>query len=386
MKVILAHDSFTQSGGAERVFEALHELYPHSPVYTLALDEHLVKKYSQWKFVTSPLQTIYRVVPKFQYLFPLIPFILPFFKLERADVLLSSSSAYLKGLKKPFKSVHVQYCHTPSRFLWSDRAYAEQEIHPLLRPLARIYFGWLKSWDYNKAHTVDLFITNSKEVQARIKKYYGRDSVVVYPFVDTEFWKPVSYSSVIPEATNEVRAVRDLQPGVDSGMTIKKQDYFLLAGRLQPYKNNEMVIRLFNRLGLPLHVVGTGRQEKYLKSIAKSNVQFLGRVDDQRLREEYSGAKGYIFPQMEDFGIMPLEAASCATATIGLSRGGTLETILPGVTGELFDGSESGLEKIVTTWDASKYTSENLFNQARKFSKERFKREINECINKLLPR
>lgn len=353
MKISLAHDSFTQIGGAERLLDAVHELFPESPVYTTVLDKHLTEHYSSWNIRTSWLQPVYNVFPKLQLLFPLVPVALRSMKVENSSVLFSMSSSYIKGIRKPAGSVHINYCHTPTRFVWTDYGYAESQLPVLLRPFARIYLHWLKRWDYKVAQKVDVFIANSKEVQQRIKKYYGRDSVVVYPFADTNFWKP----------------------------TLAKSDYFLLAGRLQPHKNNEVVVKLFTKLGLPLHVVGTGRQEQYLRSIAGPNIKFLGRVTDEQLRDEYSGALAFIYPPYEDFGMMSIEAAACGTATIGLGKAGILETVIPGKTGELFaEPTQEHMEPIVKSWDSSLYSQQILVEHAKQFSKDKFTSRILEII------
>lgn len=350
MKVITAHDSYTQYGGAERVFGAIHELYPESTVYTLVVDQNMQQHLNSWHIVTSPLQIIYEIYPRFQHLFPLIPVVLEFFKTEPADLLISSSSSYIKGLHKPRGSKHVNYCHTPFRLLWLDEDHALKEIWPVLHPIAKLYWKWLRKWDYQRAQQVDYFIANSKEVQARIKQFYGRDSEIIYPFVDLDFWKP----------------------------TREKQDYFLIAGRLQRAKNLEVVIEAFNKSGQSLHVVGSGRYEAELRAIAKPNITFLGRLDDQGLRDEYSGARGFIYPQLEDFGIMPLEAAACGTASLGLNQGGTLETIKPGITGELFAFGE--VESALSQWDQSRYTTEDLLAHAKQFSKEQFQEKVKAFI------
>jgi glycosyltransferase involved in cell wall biosynthesis len=201
---------------------------------------------------------------------------------------------------------------------------------------------------------VDKFIANSQEVQSRIKKYYNRDSVVIYPPVDTDFWKPAA----------------------------AKQDYFLIAGRLQAHKRNDLIVEIFNEIGLPLHVAGTGRQEEYLKSIAKPNIKFYGRVTDEELRDQYSGAKGFIYPQIEDAGLMPLEAAACGTATIGIAKGGTLETVIPDETGELFlDYDKEKIKQLILNWDGGKYSMEKLRAQAEQFSKAKFKFQILNFLN-----
>lgn len=357
MKVILAHDSYTQYGGAERVFEGMHEMYPDSPAYTLVVDKKLQKYVKGWDIRTSPLQNLYNWYGNMQHLFGLIPFVLPFFKLEKADLLLSSSSAYMKGLKKPYGLIHINYCHTPSRFIWSDHAYALGEVNPLLRPLARVYLWWLKKWDYKAAQTVDFFLANGKEVQGRIKEFYNRDSEILHPFINTHYWKP----------------------------TREKGDYFLIAGRLTPYKDYDKVILAFNELGWPLHVIGTGRYENYLRSIAKDNVIFLGNVDDEALRYQYSGARGFIYPQLEDFGMMPLEAACCGTASLGLAKGGTLETIVPHQTGELLEKVDMHtLIEALKNWDESKFQTQTLIAHAQKFSKAEFQNKLKMFLEKTL--
>lgn len=353
MKVITGHDSYTQYGGAERVFEGMHQLYPNSPVYTLVVDKKLQSNISNWDVKVSPLQKIYNHYRNLQHLFAFVPFALMFFSLEKADLLLTSSSAFLKGLKKQPGTIHINYCHTPARFIWSDYVYALGEVTPLLRPLARVYLKWLKKWDYGAAQTVDYFIASSHEVQGRIKKYYNRDSEIIHPFINDDFWKP----------------------------SREKGDYFLIAGRLTPYKDYDKVILAFNELGWPLHVIGTGRYEDYLRSISKDNITFLGKVDDISLRYQYSGARGFIYPQLEDFGMMPLEAAKCGTATLGLAKGGSLETIIPGQTGELLEIVDTdSLIRTLKSWDENKYDQSILIEHALKFSKEAFQKKLADFI------
>ncbi|HEX3095746.1 MAG TPA: glycosyltransferase [Patescibacteria group bacterium] len=355
--LVLAQDAFTQFGGAERVFEGAQELYPESPIYTLAVDPSLTERMKNWKVVTSPLQFIYNLHPHLTHLFLMIPVVLEFWKPKQGKVLLSFSSSYIKGLKKPKGAVHINYCHTPTRFLWIDPEQALKEIPSFLHKLAKLYFGWLKQWDLVAANNVNYFIANSREVQRRIKQVYNRDSEIVYPFVDVNFWKP----------------------------TIAKQDYFLIAGRLQYAKGLEIVIEAFNELGWPLHVVGTGRYESHLKKIAKSNVKFFGKLADEQLRDQYSGAKGFIYPQFEDFGMMPLEAAACGTATIGLAKGGSLETIIPNETGELLESiTAQTLIEALRSWNHEKYQQDNMLAHAQKFSKQIFQEKLSAIVTKHL--
>jgi glycosyltransferase involved in cell wall biosynthesis len=355
----LAHDSFTQFGGAERVFEVLHELFPESTVYTLVVDKKFKDHLVDWKIKTSLLQYLYPFLSSMQYLLFFIPFA-TFFLRPKEDVIISSSSSFIRNIRLKAGGLHINYCHTPARFLWLSEKYANQELPIYLKPflpILNLYLKWMRGWDYRSAQRINYFIANSKEVQNRIKRFYGKDSIVIPSFVDTEFWHP----------------------------TKPKGDYFLIAGRLHAHKNNELIVKIFNDLGLPLHVVGTGRQEEYLKSIAKKNITFLGRVSDEILRDEYSGAIGFVYPQLEDFGMMPLEAASCGTASLGLAQGGSLETIIPGITGELFEKAEYQIIiEYLKNWDLHKYSKDQLRNHAQLFSKDIFVSKLKSFIQTVI--
>ncbi len=357
-KVTLAHDSFTQFGGAERVAEALHSLYPESPMLTLAVDKQYEAGLLGWNIQTSILQYFYFLMPRMQYWLPLIPLAV-FLLRAKSPILLSSSSSFIRNIRIKKGTIHINYCHTPARFLWTEDGYAMTELPWLLKsfyPVLKIFLQWMKRWDYRAAQRVTYFIANSKEVQRRIKLFYKRDSIVIPSFVDTSFWHK----------------------------TIAKQQYFLIAGRLHAHKNNELIVRIFNELGLTLHVVGTGRQESFLRSIAKSNISFFGKVSDQDLRDQYSGAVGFIYPQLEDFGMMPLEAAACGTATLGLAQGGSLETIRPGVTGELFSKPEYDLvREAIKKWDHGKYSEQNLITHANNFSKVVFSQKVRNFVKEV---
>lgn len=358
MNIALAHDSFTQLGGAERVVDAFHEMFPQAPVFTLVFDSKFKEKYAGWDIRTSWLQVFYKFVPKLQYFLPVIPAAVSSLDFSGYDVVLSSSSGFIKNIRVPKNCIHINYCHTPTRFLWSDSAYVNQEVPVLIRPIVKLLLRLIKKWDFKGAQRVTHFIANSREVSNRIFRYYKRTSTAIYPFVDAEFWKP----------------------------TKSKGNYFLLAGRLQAHKKNDLIIQIFNELGLPLHVVGTGRQEAYLKSIAKPSIAFLGRIDDNQLRDEYSSALGFIYPQIEDFGLIPLEAAACGTATLAYGKGGALETIVPGMTGEFFDSyNKEKIKQIILNWDIKKYRADNLQAQAEKFNKEKFKQLIKEFVNNASP-
>ncbi len=388
MKTALVHDSFTQLGGAERVMEALHELFPEAPVYALVLDRRLKEKYRGWDMRTSWLQFFYNLIPRLQYLLPLIPLAVSSLKFEGYDLVISSSSGWAKNIHVPKSVKHICYCHTPTRFLWVDNNYVDHEAPAVLRPLARLVIRWMRKWDVSGARRVTAFIANSEEVQKRIKSIYHRDSKVLHPFIDSEFWKPINPLHLATSApgrpsrsefsANKSNAELLSSAAGEAGMDLyPKGDYFLLGGRLQAHKNNELIIRVFNELGLPLHVFGTGRREKFLRSIAGPNISFFGRISDAVLRAQYSGALAFIYPQVEDFGLMPLEAAACGTATIAYNRGGSLETVVPGITGELFSKPDKEIiKKIILSWDVLRYPPQALRAHAKKFSREKFKQQF----------
>lgn len=353
MKIALVHDSFTQEGGAERVFEALHELYPGAPVFALVLDSKLKGKYKTWNVKVSWLQFFYNLFPRLKWWLPLIPFAVSSLNFSGFDVIISSSSGFVKNIEVPKSAKHICYCHTPPRFLWHDKDYVAQEVPKILTWLVKPVLWYLKKWDLKASSSVTLFLANSIEVQKRIKQIYNRDSIVVYPFVDTNFWQPSKETA----------------------------DYFLLGGRLQPHKHNELIVKIFNELGLKLKVFGSGRQEKYLRSIAKPNIEFLGKITDEQLRDLYSGSLGLIYPQVEDFGLMPLEATACGTPSMALGQGGSLETIVPNKTGAFFYRyNEQEIMSLINTWKKDAYKKEDLLNQAKKFSKENFTNSIREIL------
>jgi glycosyltransferase involved in cell wall biosynthesis len=391
MRIALVHDSFTQEGGAERVVDAFHELFPDAPVFTLVMDRDLRYRYHNWDIRTSWLQIFYNFIPKLQFLLPFIPLAVSSLDLSQYDVVLSSSSSWAKNIRVQKNCAHICYCHTPTRFLWSDSNYVNQEVPAFLRFLVRPIIIWMKKWDYKGAQRVTSFIANSKEVQSRIKKYYNRESEIIHPFIDTTFWHQASSrviarrsaaddEAILSNTLEKIAASASQSPGL-LAMT-QKRGYFLLAGRLQAHKRNDLIVEIFNELGLALHVVGTGRQEKYLQSIAKDSTKFFGHISDEELREQYSGAKALIYPQLEDFGLMPLEAAACGTPTLAYGKGGALETIVAGETGEFFtDYDKEKIKQIISSWNLQKYSTDNLKAKAQKFSKEKFKANIAKIIN-----
>lgn len=312
MKVALVHEFLTQLGGAERVLAAFHEIYPGAPVYTLVYDEQKTQGvFAEYDIRPSFLQKLPGMPKNYKWYLPFMARATEAFDLSGYDLVLSDSSAFAKGVRTPKLAFHICYCHTPTRYLWEsmDEYVASIPYSSVTKYLAKWYLQMvLRSWDKKAAARPNIFIANSQTVAARIKQYYERDALVVYPPVDAQFFRPL---------------------GV-------KQNYYLTASRLEPYKKIDLVVQTFTKLGLPLKVAGVGTNLPELKKQAGSNIEFLGRVSDEKLRELYSGARAFVFPALEDAGIMVLESLACGTPVIGLNAGGTAEFITEGVNGVLF--------------------------------------------------
>lgn len=352
MKVALVHDHLVQDGGAEKVLLALQEVFPGAPTYTLLYDRKRVStEFASKDIRTSFLQDVPFAMKKYQWMLPLMPAATEAHDLSKYDVVISSSSAFAKGIITRPGTVHVCYCHTPTRYLWSDtHSYVQELKAPKLLKLGLpMLLNKLRVWDRLSADRVDRFIANSATVAGRIRKYYERPSDVIYPPVETERFS-------ISDA-----------PG----------KYFLAGGRLVSYKRFDLVIHAFNRTGLPLKIFGDGPLAAEYRKIARSNIEFAGKVDDASKAELYRNAIAFIHPQEEDFGITALESMASGRPVIAYRKGGALETVLEGVTGEFFDDQEwEELATAVIRFDASKYDPRIIRAHAEAFDVKTFKRRI----------
>jgi len=358
MRVAIIHDFLNQYGGAEKVLEAFHEIWPNAPVYTLFYDKDLMpKSFSNWDIRVSPIQNLPFGKKKYRWYLPLMPAAIERFNLKNYDLIISSCSAYSKGVIVQPRTIHICYCHTPTRYLWQDTFEyienlqgGEKVVRKILSPL----LTYLRIWDYNAAQRPDYFLTNSKNVARKIKKYYHRDSEVIYPPVETEKF----YIS------------KDIE------------DYFLIISRLRPYKKIDLAIKAFNKLKLPLKIIGSG-QSRGLKKIAKKNIEFLGFVSEKKKAEYLSHCQALIYPQDEDFGITAVEAMASGRPVIAYKAGGALETVIEGETGIFFENQTwQSLVSTILKFKSEDFDSNKIKNYAEKFSKERFKREIFEFARK----
>lgn len=363
MKVAITHDYLNQYGGAERLLEALHEIWPDAPVYTSIYDRKLMSSYGfddkGWDIRTSFMQKIplRGSLPRF-YLTFLYPQAFASFDLRGYDVIISSSSYASKNIIKPKGSIHICYCHTPPRFLYGfDQETSVADMKWWEKIASRIFVPYLRKLDQEAAKDVDFFIANSGVVKKRIQAIYKKEAVVIYPPVDSARFEK---KQILTEEIDK--------------------PYFLVVSRLGEYKRVDLVVEAFNQLGLTLKIIGTGPKLEYLKSKAGANIQFLGRLTDQQTTVYLQNCEALIFPTEEDFGITPVEALAAGRAVIAFKGGGALET-LNSKTALFFAPQTSvALVKAVKNFDPSLYNPYTSKKQASKFSQEIFKTNLAQFV------
>lgn len=357
MKLAIIHDYLNQYGGAERVLEELHELFPEAPIYTSIYDASTMPaQYRSWDIRTSFMQRLPGVMRHHQAFLPFYPMAFEGFDLSDYDVVLSNSSAWSKGVHTPPTTLHLCYCLTPMRWVWNYHEYVQRERfgRPIRMALPAM-MNWLRLWDRVTADGVDHFATISRTVAARVAKYYRRESSVVYPPVDTSSFQ-----------------ISDSHDG-----------YFLVVSRLIPYKRIDIVVEAFNRLGLPLVIVGDGRDRAALQARAKPNITFLGKIPDEEVRRHYSRCRAFIFPGEEDFGITPVEAQASGRPVIAYAGGGALDTVLDGVTGKLFHPqTPEALAEAVTSFDEASYDPIAIRRNAQRFDTACFRRMLLQFVER----
>jgi glycosyltransferase involved in cell wall biosynthesis len=346
MRVAIVHDYLNQYGGAERVLEALHELYPDAPVYTSIYDSAAMPAaYRTWDIRTSWMQRLPGWRRAFRAYFLLYPSAFESFDLGGYDLILSSSSAYAKGVIPSPGARHVCYCHTPMRFAWRTDAYVEREgFGGWRRALLSILLTYVRLWDVATTPRVDFFVANSREVAGRIRRIYGREATIVPP--------PVDVPPYCPEPA---------------------EDFYLAGGRLIPYKRLDLAVRAFTALGLPLKIFGEGRDRAALEAGAGPTIEFLGYVSEERRRELFARCRAFIFPGEEDFGITPLEAMAAGRPVIAYAAGGALDSIVDGVTGRFFyEQSAAALAAAVAASRYDVYDAAAIRRHAEGFGRDVF--------------
>ncbi len=358
MKLAIVHDFLNQYGGAERVVETLHEVFPDAPIYTsIFLPRNMPDTFKEMDIRTSFMQKLPFLDKHFRKYFLVYPLAFRSFDFSGYDLILSSSSAYAKGIKVPKGVLHICYCYTPARFIWRYDQYIEKEKASMMvkRIISFLTTSLLKKWDITTSKNVDYFIAICENIKNRIEMAYNRDSEVIYPPVETSKFS----------------------------ISDKIEDYFLVVSRLNAYKRIDIVIEAFNKLKIPLRIIGDGPHRKYLQNLAGPNIEFLGKLSAKDLNESYNRCQALIFPGEEDFGIVPVEAQACRRPVIAYAAGGALETVIEGVSGVFFkEQTVEALSEAIKKFDRIKdsLAPKKIREEAIRFDKEIFKKKIKAFI------
>lgn len=355
MKTTIVADWLPTYGGAEHVISALSSLWPDAVIHTtVARKEKLDARLQAADIRVQPfLQNMFRFLGRHQLLIGWMPQCVERIDLTGTDVVISSSHAVGKGVIPPATAVHVCYCHTPMRYAWEMETEYLNDFKirwPLRKPVQRL-LKYLRRWDLSTAKRVDHFIANSTETQARIRRIYGRESIVIPPPVDAHFF--------------------------DHPLSANRGSYFLALGRMVPYKKFDLLITLANHLKLPLKIGGTGDEFARLKAMAGPTVEFLGYVPDNDLPALYGGATALFSPQMEDAGIVPMEAQAMGVPVVAYGKGGVLDVVKEGVTGVFaFEQTVDSFADAIKRFDALKFDRAAIRQHARAFHIDTFTSRI----------
>lgn len=356
MKVAIVSDNLTQRGGAERVVELFHGIFPTAPIYTSVYDQTKVyPSFKEMDIRPSFIQRLPLSKRYFRHYFWLYPYAFERFDFSQYDLVISCSHAFAKGVAVPEKIYHLCYCFTPMRFAWNYQEYVKGEnLGFIIRKSLPLFINWLKKWDQKTAKRVDRFVAISSNVAEKITKFYNREATVIHPPIDTSKYTLLD----------------------------KAEDYFLIVSRLVPYKRIDLVIEAFNTLKLPLKIIGEGRDRHRLAEMAKPNIEFLGNLSDEELKEYYAKCQALIFPGEEDFGLAPIEAMASGRPVIAYARGGVLETVVEGVTGKFFyEQTPQTIIETIKEFNAnSHFNPQEIREQTLKFDKEIFKQKFTALV------
>jgi len=373
-KIAIVYDWIDKWGGVERVLLNLHEMFPEAVFYTSYFDETKAEWAKDLNIKTSFLQKFPDFIKKSRILsFIFYPFAFESFDFSGYDLVISITSSFAKSIITKPRTKHICYLLTPTRYLWSHKQ--DYIKNNLINYLISGYLDMFKNWDLVVSQRPDKIVSISETVRERCKKYYKRDSEVMYPGFDVEYWKGIKSE------------IRNPKFETNSKFKILNSKFFLVISRLEPYKRVDLAIRVFNRLNKQLVIIGEGSQEKKLKQIAGKNITFLSKLSDVELGSFYSSAQALIMPQEEDFGYVSLEAQLFGCPVLAYKKGGVLETIIENKTGIFFDNQdERSLSQAIERFNKIEY---NLKSEAReiglsnveKFSKEKF---INKFIKLII--
>ena len=356
MRIALVHDYLVQDGGAERVLQAFQEIWPKAPTFALLYDPSRMGASFRGKDIrTSFLQQVPFALKRYKWFMPLMPMATERHNVNDYDVVLSSTSAFAKGVITRPETLHVCYCHTPTRYLWSDtHSYINEIGLPgPIRRMVPLMLTDIRVWDRLAADRVDRFVANSDTVSRRIRKYYLRDSDVIHPPVETSRYR--------------------ISPNIG--------DHYVAGGRLVAYKRFDIVVRAFNKLGIGLKIFGEGPEMAKLRAMAKPNIEFVGRVGEKEKADLYTKAIAYIHPQEEDFGITAVEAMAAGRPVIAYRKGGALETVVDGVTGVFIEEqSWEELANQIIRFEPDHFDPKTIREHALAYDTEIFKDRIRRYV------
>ncbi len=359
LKIALVFDWMTTRGGAERVNLHLAQIFPNADIFTSVIN---FKKFPELKtrnVTSSFLQKIPFAKSKHQLFLSLMPYAYEGFDLSQYDLVISSSHSCAKGIITKPETLHICYCHAPMRYAWNDwhKYINEYKLPSFIKSIGKKMIHKIRMWDKISADRPDFYFANSLCTQNRIRKYYRKNSEILYPSINT---KSFNLSNVT-------------------------EDYFLAVGRLTPYKRFDLLVETFNKNKLPLKIVGTGVEEEALKKSAKGNIKFLGYVSEKKLRQLYQNCKALVFPQLEDFGITPLEVMASGKPVIAYKAGGALETVIENKTGVFFkEQTHESLNQAITEFQKQKFNNLEIRKHAEKFDQQKFKEKLLTQIAKLM--
>jgi glycosyltransferase involved in cell wall biosynthesis len=358
MKVALLHYWLTNIRGGEKVFLELCEMFPDADIFTHVISPEIKHKYFSGRRVhTSSINKLPYAEKLYKSYMPLMFSAARAFDFSDYDLIISSESGPIKGIRKPKRAKHVCYCHSPMRYIWDmfDIYYKNAPLHK--KGAMKLLKNYLQTQDLRSAESVDIFIANSFFVKERISRIYNRDAQVIHPPVNTAFFMQDKNNS--------------------------QADYYLLAGQLVHYKRPDIAIKAFKQNGKKLIVAGIGEELDYLKKLAGPNIIFKGRVSDETLRNLYANAQALIFPGVEDFGIIPIEAQASGTPVIAYAEGGALETVLDGETGVFFkEQTPESLNAAVNQFEEQRdtFNPQTIRSNSLRFSPEIFRKSLSQIL------
>jgi glycosyltransferase involved in cell wall biosynthesis len=362
LRVALVHDWLNGMRGGEKVLAALCERYPDADVFTLFYEPGTVSDtIGRHRIITSTLQRLPFARAHYRRYLPLYPTAIEQFNLDAYDLVISSSHCAAKAIIAPGRARHLCYCHSPMRYAWDqfDAYFGPERVGAVAsRWLYRPMLQHLARWDAATASRVGRFVANSQHVAGRIRRYYNREATIVYPPVDTIFYN---------------------SDGTPPGR------HFLIVSALVPYKRIDVAIEACRRVGATLRIAGDGPDRDRLERLADGHVEFVGRLSDDQIRDEYRRALAILLPGEEDFGIVPVEAQACGRPVVALARGGALETTTPGETGILFDDlTPASMAAALEAVAAAQFDPERLRANAQRFSRERHVERMHTVIHETL--